>query len=187
MKVYIIEYLSENTWISKIISKVTGQKYSHTAMLMDRTFCELDATNAYKREPDYHLKRYLGIKDFLKTNPEKDRTEAFEVPYNFKTEDVKKGIEWWHRKQKVKKWYGYTKLISFLWLKPLRPFMHRYYKKRGKPYSPKTSSRKSDVCSVAVDKVLKIMGYDIFPEYVERTTYPGLFAEKLKQFKVSIK
>jgi hypothetical protein len=122
----------------------------------------------------------------LQTNPEKDRTHAFRVPFDFTEKQIRKGLKWWKKKEDSKKWYGYTKLLTFLWLVPMRPFMKKYYEKKGRPYTPKINFKKSEVCSVAVDRCLKHMGYDMFPEFDERVTWPGLFAEKLKKHKVNV-
>ncbi len=103
------------------------------------------------------------------------------MPYKFTRKGFDVGIKWWKDRQDKK--YGYVKISMFLWLAKMRPFFRRYYRKTGKPYQLKMDT-KSDVCSVAVDTCLKKMGYDIFPEYSERVTYPGLFAKKLKDYKV---
>jgi hypothetical protein len=185
MNVYLIEYKRDKSFISNIIGFVTQQKYSHSAMVIGSTWCELDATNQYKKEPDFHTKKYKNIRDFLKTNPEKDRTEAFRIPKNFSPSLCTKAIEWWTKKQNKKTWYGYTKLFSFILLAPLRPFMRWYYRKTGKPYSPKSSSKKTFVCSVAVDVCTKeCLKYDLLPMFDERTTYPGLFAKWYADYKV---
>jgi len=187
MNVYFIEYRTDKSLISKIISFVTGQKYSHSAMFINGTWCELDATNEYKGEPDFHTKRYRNIIEFLKKNPDKDRTEAYMIPKNFAKKRCDNAIKWWQEKQNIKKVYGYTKLLSFLWLAPLRPFMRWYYRKTGKPYTPKSTSKKTFVCSVAVDVCCKKnLNYDAFPMFDERTTYPGLFAKWYVDYKVSV-
>ena len=187
MRVYIIEYRKDKSIISKIISFVTGQKYSHSAMFINKIFCELDATNEYKGQPDFHIKEYKSIKDFLKNNPEKDRTEAYYIPKQFSKKQSENVIKWWKDKQNSKKIYGYSKLFSFLWLAPLRPFMRWYYRQNGKPYSPKSSSNKTYVCSVAVDICCKeCLNYDCFPMFDERVTYPGLFAKWYKDYKVNV-
>lgn len=187
MKAYLIEYKTDKSIISKIISFVTQKKYSHSAMMVGNTWCELDATNRYKNEPDYHTREYKHIFDFLKNNPEADRTEAFEIPQDFDKKLCDDAIAWWNKKQLKKTWYGYTKLLSFLWLAPLRPFMRWYYRMTGKPYSPKASSKKTFVCSVAVDVCCKTkLLYDLLPMFDERTTYPGLFAKWYKDYKVKV-
>jgi hypothetical protein len=126
---------------------------------------------------------YSGIKNYLQRNPESDRTEAYIIPKDFTQKQINNGFAWWQYREDSKKWYGYTKLLSFLVTAPLRPFYRWYYKKKGRPFQSKISGKKTDVCSVAVDKCLKAMGYDCFPEYIERITYPGLFAKKFKRYK----
>ena len=178
-QVYIIEYKVENGFISKAISLVTGQKYSHTAMVIGNTWYELDAIDEYKGEPDYHKKEYKNIDDFLLNNPEKERTEAYWVPWIFNRKQIVKMEAWWDNKIISGQKYGYAKLISFL------PYMilKRIYRAFNKPYSPKFDIVKQDVCSVAVDtNVTKVGGYDMIPNSPERFTYPGLAAHYLREY-----
>jgi hypothetical protein len=179
-----VEFLRDNSLISAIISAISGQKYTHSGMFMNNYFFELDAVNAYKDEPDYHCKKYPNLISFQVGNPEAYRTELYEVPFDFTEAQIKKGFKWWQKREKCGKIYGYGKLLSFLIYIPFRPVMRWWYRKKGKPYKPHFSSKKTDVCSVAVDKCLKHMGYDIFPEFVEHVSFPGLFARKLKKYKI---
>lgn len=186
MKVYILEYVKDKSIFSWITTFFTKVKYSHTAMFMDGWFCELDAFDVYKGEPDYHMYKWINIKNFLTESQERNRIEAYEIPYKFTKMQIEQGLSWWRCRMADKKVYGYSKLLSFIWLVPLRPFLRRYYRKHSKPYNIKTSSTKNDVCSIAVDKCLLSMCYDIFPEFDERSTYPGLYAKKLKDHKYKI-
>ncbi len=156
-------------------------------MFINDTWCELDAFDEYKGEADYHIVKYKGIKDFLKNNPESKRTEAYEIPVNFTQAQCNKGIKWWRIRQNRKDNYGIARLFSFIWSIPMRGFMHRYYLKHKKPYPILAGIKNDDVCSVAVDKALRYMNYDMFPEFDEHVTYPGLYAEKLKGYKVVIR
>ena len=191
MNIYIIEYLKSTSLISKVISFISGMKYSHSAMFIEFDnnrgyFAELDATDAYPNEPDYHIVEHpYSIRDWLLSNDENERTEAYKIPFNFSIEEISLAIKWWSDRQMKKVKYGYTKLPMFLWLIRMRPFMQWYYRAHKHPYKLELDT-KNDVCSIAVDECLMYIGYDAFPEFTERCTYPGLFAEKFKNEKVEI-
>jgi hypothetical protein len=181
VKCYVIEFKKTRNILSQITTFITKQNYSHTGMFFDKHYYELDAWDSYKNEPDYQIKLYKGIKDYLAVNPDKKVTEAFELPHDFKYDDIEKGHKWWISRKDKK--YGFGRLFSFLWIVPLRPFFMRRYIVTGKSFKP-FLELKGDVCSIAVDKCLKEMGFDAFPEFNERVTYPGLFASKFFKYMV---
>jgi hypothetical protein len=180
MKVYIIEFKTVNDIISKAIQFVTRKKYTHTEIFFDNTNYGLVP---FTKTNDYSKTKYKSIEDYLKNNPNKDRTVAFEVPYDFTKEQINKMHKWWEKRIISDKKYGYITLLSFLWRVPLRLFYREYYKHKKEPFDIKFMTCE-DQCSISVDLTLKVGGYDLFPEFDERTTYPGLFAEKLKDYKI---
>lgn len=184
MKVYIIEFLADNSIISQTITSVTKRPYSHSGMFIDHYFCELDPKD---KGAHYHMISYPTIKKFLKNNPDAERTHAFKIPHDFSTNDVAQGLKWWHEHQKKNAIYGFSKLFTFLWTIKLHKFYYWYYQKYGTPYRP-IISYSSHVCSVACDVCVKTsMNFDIFPELDERIIYPGMYAKKYYNYKVTSK
>lgn len=183
MKVYIIEFKAVDDFISRAIELITKKKYTHTEMFFDNTHYGLvPSTDA----SDYSKTSYNSIDDFLKYNDDKKRTVAFEVPHNFCKKDIIKMHEWWEKRIVTKQKYGFGTLLTFLWRVPLRPFYRTYYKRKGIPFDIKFKTTQ-DQCAMSVDKCVKVGGYDLFPMFDERTTYPGLFAELLKEFMIAIR
>ena len=149
MSVYIIEYLQEPSFISNTISKITGSRYSHSAMMIDNYWCELDAQDEYEGEPDYHVVEYDDIYHFLKTNPDKKRTVAFKVPHDFTSAEKIIGLDFWKNSEKNNIRYGYSKLFRFAYLSNFTPFLKAYYKWKKKPYIPIGDNDKynvDDIC-----------------------------------------
>lgn len=169
-KVYILEFTPGNI-IGKIISFFTGSKYCHTEMMIGKI--------NYGLNWKYEEKKYRSLKAYLKLHKNVD---AFRIPkklYDFSEKEIQKMFEWWSVRINLKADYGYINLISFLWKMPYR----KYCKKKGIPYKVKDID-KNNVCSMAVDKCLLAGGYDIFPDFPERASYPSLFARKLRKYKV---
>jgi len=195
MKIYIAEFRKDKSFLSKMISFFTKSNYTHTAMYMQTTktigyLCELTPTRDKgvfdKSIPDYHVIKYKNINDFkTKINKTDKRIiDMFEVPIKVTPTQSKKVISWW--KKKEGKSYGYFRLISNMFLMPLYWGMKAYVKLFKKPFPQLFIFDKgSNVCSTAVDECFKsVLKHDIFPNYPERVAYPGLFAKKLKKFKV---
>jgi hypothetical protein len=193
MIVYTIEYKNKGI-LGGIIGWFTKQSYSHTAGFIDNVWVELDATNEYTKEPDYHTKQYKNIQDFLKNNPDKDRTVAFKIPYNFTSDECNAGIGFFRHHEKLDTPYGYKKLFRFIYLSKSTLFLKLYYKIKKRPYVPIGDKDGRDVCSEAwgivlkkymnwwFDKLDKKYAY-LSPE----TTYPGMYAKILKKYRVEIK
>lgn len=189
MKVYIVEFLKEGSWISNIISKVTGSNYSHSGMFFNNIFYELDATEGkeYKgkgKEPDYHSYAYANLHDYMTNNLKKERTHIFEVPFDFEQKRMVDALIYFEGLKKKR--YGYTKLLRFICLSNFTWFLKIYYKICKKPYKPIGDTDKTNVCSEFVGIMLKKMGW-ILGNYNKKytylspeTTYPGLYAKILK-------
>lgn len=174
--VFILEFKNDS-WISKIIKVVTGHPYSHTGMYISDTFYELDGMGV----------NYKKSKKKLATIQKNPLVDVFAVDKKFTKKQLEKMHLWWKKKIDLKKEYGYEKLISMIFFIPLKPFFKWYYRKTRKPFKI-SFLKKSDVCSIAVDKCLKEGGYDIFPEYGESySAYPGLFAQLLKNNLIKFK
>jgi len=192
MSVYIIEYLQEPSFISNTISKITGSRYSHSAMMIDNYWCELDAQDEYEGEPDYHVVEYDDIYHFLKTNPDKKRTVAFKVPHDFTSAEKIIGLDFWKNSEKNNIRYGYSKLFRFAYLSNFTPFLKAYYKWKKKPYIPIGDNDKYNVCSEAVGVCLRIMKWwlsDYNPKYAylaPECTFPGTYAKCLQKYKVEV-
>ena len=188
MNVYIIEFRRDiKSFISNAIHFFDKSDYTHSGIFIDRYFCELDATDDYKDEPDYHITSYGDVANFLNTNPNRDRTEAYGVPHDFSDSQI--GIDWWLGKESRNIKYGYDKLLRFIYLSNSTFFLKAYYKAKGHPYHPIGDSDNDNVCSEAVGLCLKRMGwwisdYDKRYDYLlPETVYPGLYAECLKDFR----
>jgi len=183
MKVYIIEFKTVDDIVSKIIEFIIKKKYTHTEMFFDNTHYELMPSTD---TTDYNKTKYKSIQDFLKNNPDKARTVAFEIPHNFTRKNINKMHDWWEKRIVSDKKYGFGALLTFLWRVPLRPFYRAYYKRKNKPFNIKFMTHE-DQCAISVDLNVKEGGKDLFPEFDERTTYPGLFAELLKDHRIDIR
>ena len=171
--VFILEY-KNNSWISNIIKKITGTPYSHTAMYIEDTFYELNGMGVNYRKEESTIDRYIAA----------DKIDVFAIDYIFNKKQIKKMKSWWDKNIELKKEYGYETLLLMLVRVPMRQLMRWYFVKRRKPF-PIKLFRNEDVCSAAVDKCLKEGGCDIFPEFQEAgTSYPGLYASKLKNNKI---
>ena len=195
MKVYIVEHRKGTSLLSKVIGFFTQSNYSHTGMYVQKSktigyHCELDpkddGTIFKQKIPDYQIKKYKNIEDFVTNTGDKRTIELYEVPYKFKANDCDKILKWW--KKHEKKSYGYTRLIFSMILFPLHKVMDFYIKTSGKPFPQFWLFDKGqNVCSTAVDECFKTaIGYDIFPNYPERVAYPGIFADKFKDYKVEV-
>jgi len=171
-KVYVIEYLVDDI-VGKIEKLFTGKKYSHTEMFIGKTQYGL----RWRKGSDYRKTKWRDIENFLVSNHENHRTVVFEVPHKFTTKQIEKMEKWWEKKISIDAKYGWVTLLTFLWRAPLRELLRLYYEYTNKPF-PINLQKGKDVCSVAVDKCLKVGGYDVFEEYDEHVTYPGLFADK---------
>lgn len=168
--IYVLEFKPSGI-IGRIISWFTKSKYCHTEIFIDNI--------NYKLDWKYIKEKYKSVKDFLKKNKYAD---AYKIPkklYDFTDKEIEKIKDWWEYRIDSKAQYGFFNLFSFIWKIPHK----KYCKKRGIPYEMKDLD-KNNVCSIAVDKSILAGGYDIFPDFPERTSYPGLFANKLKKYKV---
>jgi hypothetical protein len=179
--IYILEHKGSTSPISKLLKVFTNEKYSHTAMMIADMFCELSPIDKREGENDYHVRKYKNVYEVLREMPEYD---AFGVPHKFSTKDIREMLNFWTTRAASAMEYGYEKLAFLPWARIGVKMMRRYYRRTGRPYKMKMGMWKPDVCSTAVDKCLKVGGYDIFPELSERVVYPGLYAKKLKDYKV---
>lgn len=169
-KVYILEFTPSNI-VGKIISFFTGSKYCHTEMFIGKT--------NYGLNWKYEAKEYRSLKAYLKLHKNVDAFRIPEKMYAFSEKEIDKMHAWWWTRIDTKADYGYINLLSFLWKMPYR----KHCKKNGIPYKLKDID-KNNVCSAAVDKCLFIGGYNIFPDFPERCSYPSLFAKKLMKYKM---
>lgn len=187
-KVYIIEYIAKG-FLRKFIRFVTNKKYIHTSMFIDSYHCDLSPGIIEKKlsKFDYRVE-YISnsltglVKDLVERNKTVD---IFEVPHNFTITELKNMISWWKSRNNSNKKYGFRKLFVILFNVIYFRILKYFSRWNKKPYKLFWDVINEDVCSIAVDECLREAGnYDILPEYNERLTYPGLFAEKLKKYKV---
>ncbi len=167
-------------WKGSIFSFFTGQKYTHTEMVIVQKNYGL-TDKGYHAEPIKSLKQWLG-------QPGHEKVEAFNVPVNFAPKQIKAGKAWWKARIKEGKGYGFFKLATMALTSPLVGLYRSIFRRTGKPHKPFLDIfDQQDVCSVAVDQCLKAMGYDCFPELSERVIPPGYFAKKFKRYKFNLK
>jgi len=172
-KVYILEFKSDNPF-AIFISWLTG-KYVHTEIFTEDKF---DKINFGLTDKNYHEVHWPNIKNYLKKNP---RVDAFKLPIKPSDEQMEKLKGWWRKKIRLKESYGFLNLISFLWKGPYRIWCVQ----TGRPYRLKDIDKKLG-CSIAVDmSVLETIDFDMFPNFPERATYPGLFAKKFWKYKLT--
>lgn len=185
MKIYILEYKKKG--IGRIISFFTRMKYSHTEILIqigEPSLFLLCGLSYRPKKPDYKIKRLI-IPDIIKYSMGiKNKIDVFKIPVRFSIDQITKAVSYWRRCKKDKKVYGFAKLILFPINLLFMPFYRYYYKLKKIPYSPEIDIPNQEVCSTIVDMSIKKAGYDVFPELSERLAYPGLFAKKLKEYKV---
>ena len=186
MKAYTIEFKVDDSLPSKITSHFTNTGYSHTGGAFQDEhnnwyYAELDG---WQKKP-YTIRRIKSLDDFLKSNK---KMVAFKLPYEFDDLEMFALKLWWLDKREKNYPYGWLKLTSFIFWKPLYNFALKHYEKTGKVFKPILGNwiKKEMVCSVAWDKSLKeACHYDCFPELDEDMIVPGCWANdnKFKRYR----
>lgn len=170
-RVRILEYKPDD-FMGEIICLYTGTKHSHTEIIIDDTL--------------YSVGRGITKPFFFK-----ERVELADIKYDrpfdtvpvdgFSDEQINRMVEWCDNECRVKRLYGFLKLLTYAVTVPLMPLYRLYYKMTGKVWRPITEVilKNSRTCAETVDRVLKIGGKDIFKEIPEAVVYPGMFYIKL--------
>ena len=186
-KVLVAEFKSfKFNPFQKVTAFFTGRKYYHSGMVIvdDDNVWFADLAMGRGDDGDYQIiDTKTTLENFINKEGPKG-VDFFEVPKKFTDKQIEKMIKWWTRRHDLKKKYGLNKLTTFPLLAKMQPFYYWYYRQNKRPYIPKADIPNQDVCSVAVDQCLKLCGFDVFPELSERVVYPGMFAERLKKYKV---
>jgi hypothetical protein len=181
--VLIFEYFGDTSPISRILKRFTGKKYSHTAMMINNFFCELSPIDRREKEADYHIRLIQNKVFFLQKM--KKKADIFSVPVEFSQKEKLRMIKFWQKKAFKRVRYGYNKLFLIFFLKPFLRRAKKYYKDNGEPMPLNWAEFwNRDTCSNAVDRCLRIGCYNIIPELDDRVAVPGMFADKLQNYKI---
>lgn len=180
MKLYICEFRPINIdklnlfW--KLGYKLIGTGYYHTGMVIGDTYYEL-VVEGYRSFPFTTFHELIE----KRAHPRHDTMDIIEIPHEFTEEEIQKCKAWWDQKIKDHVGYGWIRVISVLFYKTLRQLSNYYYKATGHvlQFAKTDAERSIRICSSAVDECPKdAVSYDLFPEYDEAITIPGLSVEK---------
>lgn len=138
-----------NEAIKWLIETIDGSIYGHTALYLGGKFWEygIFVTNTKVKQGfyEYHLKGDVY-------EPKKDLTE----------EEVKKALKF------VKKGFKYN-IVKYILMMFIYPTRWIWKKLKWVPFNNSASY----ICSEAIDRLYKYLGYDIIPNELEGYTSPG--------------